>query len=58
MRILKTSDKHQTISFAILTPDEVDRNGDKISEDEIIKTAHEFGQCMCCLLYTSPSPRD
>ena len=42
MQILKTSMKHNTVTFVALTPDEVDRNGDIISEDEIIKTAHEF----------------
>jgi len=44
MEILKTSDKHNTILFVALEPDEVDRNGDKISTDEIHKTAYEFMQ--------------
>lgn len=42
MRIAKTNSDHKTITFVILTPETVDRNGDKISQDEIIKTAHEF----------------
>lgn len=42
IKLLKTNDNHKTISFCILTPDEVDRNWDIISEDEIIKTAHDF----------------
>lgn len=44
--ILKTSDTHKTVSFCVLTPDEEDRNGDVISADEIIKTAHDFGMNM------------
>ena len=47
MKIVKTSDKHKTITFAVLVPNEEDRNWDIISEDEIIKTAHEFWKCMC-----------
>lgn len=46
IKLLKTNDTHKTISFCILTPDEVDRNWDVISEDEIIKTAHDFGANM------------
>lgn len=42
IKLLKTDDNHQTVSFCILTPDIEDRNWDIISEDEIIKTAHEF----------------
>ena len=41
-KILKASAMHNTITYAILVPDEEDRNGDVISQDEIIKTAHEF----------------
>lgn len=33
---------HNTVMFVVLTPNVVDRNGDVISEDEIVKTAHEF----------------
>jgi len=47
MKIFKTDTKHKTILFIVLAPDEVDRNGDLITKDEIIKTAHEFGKCMC-----------
>lgn len=43
MKLLKTNDTHKTISFCILTPNIEDRNGDIISADEIIKTAHDFG---------------
>lgn len=46
IRLLKTNDTHKTISFCILTPGVEDRNGDVISEDEIIKTAHDFGRDM------------
>lgn len=46
MKIIKSSNKHKTISFVVLTPDEEDRNGDIITKDEIIKTAHEFGKNM------------
>lgn len=42
IKLLKTNDTHKTVSFCILVPDEIDRNGDIISEDEIIKTAHDF----------------
>ena len=30
------------MTFVVLEPDVADRNGDIISEDEIINTAHEF----------------
>lgn len=40
--LYKFSETHQTASFVILVPDMVDRNGDIITKDEIIKTAHEF----------------
>ena len=42
MELLKTNDIHKTVSFCILTPWIEDRNWDIISEDEIIKTAHDF----------------
>lgn len=42
IKLLKTNETHKTISFCILTPNIEDRNGDVISEDEIIKTAHDF----------------
>lgn len=42
IKLLKTDDGHQTVSFCILTPDIEDRNWDIISEEEIIKTAHDF----------------
>jgi len=42
MRILKTDQAHQTATFVVLEPETVDRNGDLIHEDDIIKTAHEF----------------
>lgn len=41
MKILKDL-KHNTVLFAVLEPNEVDRNGDSISEREIILSAHEF----------------
>ena len=44
IKLLKTNDTHKTVSFCVLTPDEEDRNWDIISEDEIIKTAHNFGE--------------
>lgn len=46
IKLLKTDDSHKTISFCVLTPDIEDRNWDIISEEEIIKTAHEFGASM------------
>lgn len=46
IKLLKTNDSHKTISFCVLTPDEEDRNWDIISEEEIIKTAHDFGANM------------
>lgn len=42
IKLLKTNDIHKTISFCILVPNEEDRNWDVISEDEVIKTAHDF----------------
>jgi hypothetical protein len=42
MKIIKNNDNFNTILFAALVPNEVDRNGDIITEKEITKTAHEF----------------
>lgn len=42
MRIIKADQSHKTATFVVLEPDTEDRNGDVISVDEIIKTAHEF----------------
>ena len=42
IKLLKTDDKHKTVSFCVLTPDIEDRNWDVITTDEIIKTAHDF----------------
>lgn len=41
-RILTKNENHKTITFVILEPGVEDRNGDIISTNEIIKTAHEF----------------
>lgn len=41
MKIIKNSEK-RTATFVILEPEIEDRNGDIISADEIIETAHEF----------------
>lgn len=41
-KLVKTSDLHNTVTFVVLEPDTEDLNGDIISKDEIIKTAHEF----------------
>lgn len=41
-KICKTDSWHNTVTFVVLEPDVADRNGDIISEDEIISTAHEF----------------
>ncbi|PZM85071.1 hypothetical protein DLH72_02215 [Candidatus Gracilibacteria bacterium] len=46
IKLLKTDDNHKTVSFCVLTPNIEDRNGDIISADEIIKTAHDFGANM------------
>lgn len=40
--IYKTEDTHQTVTYVALVPDVKDFNGDLISKDEVIKTAHEF----------------
>lgn len=42
IKLLKTNDTHKTVSFCVLTPDVEDWNGDVISADEVIKTAHNF----------------
>lgn len=41
MKILKNL-SHQTATFVILEPEIEDRNGDIISADEIVNTAHHF----------------
>lgn len=41
-KIIKTDNSHQTATFVILEPNSVDFNWQIISEEEIIKTAHEF----------------
>lgn len=41
-RIIKTETSNQTATFVILEPGVMDLNGQEISEEEIIKTAHEF----------------
>lgn len=41
-RIIKTETSNQTATFVILEPWVVDLNGQEISEQEIINTAHEF----------------
>jgi hypothetical protein len=41
-RIIKTETTNQTATFVILEPGVIDLNGQEISEEEIIKTAHEF----------------
>lgn len=46
IKLLKTDDIHKTVSFCVLTPDIEDRNGDVITSEEIIKTAHDFGANM------------
>jgi hypothetical protein len=43
IKLFKTNDTHKTVSFCILTPDIEDGNGDVISADEVVKTAHDFG---------------
>lgn len=40
--IFKTAVDHQTVTYVALVPDVKDLNGDIISKDEVIKTAHEF----------------
>jgi len=42
MKKLIKAQWHNTVVFAVLIPDEVDRNGDMITADEITKTAHDF----------------
>lgn len=41
-QIIKSDVVHNTVTYVVLVPDQTDRNGDIISADEIIKTAHEF----------------
>ena len=41
MRIIKNT-SHQTATFVILEPEVEDRNGDIVSVDEIVLTAHSF----------------
>jgi len=42
VKFIKSKKTFNTILFVILVPEIEDRNGDIISEDEIIETAHEF----------------
>lgn len=42
LRQLKKSEDHKTVTFVVLEPFVEDRNGDVISEFEIVRTAHEF----------------
>ena len=42
MEELETTTKYNTILFVALEPDEIDRNGDKITVEEIHKAAYEF----------------
>jgi len=42
VKIIKTDNSFNTVLFVALAPDEEDRNGDVITEDEITKTAHDF----------------
>ena len=42
LQIIKKLSWFSTILFVALAPDEADRNGDIINEEEITKTAHEF----------------
>lgn len=42
MQIIKSTTMKQVASFVVLEPDTEDRNGDTISAEEIMKTAHEF----------------
>jgi hypothetical protein len=45
IKVIKTESEesgHNTVTFVVLEPDTVDYNGDTITADEIIKTAHEF----------------
>lgn len=41
-KLINKNDKNNTILFVVLVPDEVDRNWDIITEQEITKTAHDF----------------
>lgn len=42
LQVIQKEASFLTILFVALAPDEADRNGDIISEEEITKTAHEF----------------
>ena len=42
LQIISKETWFNTILFVALAPDEVDRNGDLITEEEITKTAYEF----------------
>ena len=42
MRVIKSSDSHQTAIFVVLEPETVDRNGDIVAVDTITESAHEF----------------
>lgn len=42
IQIIKTDNSFNTVLFVALVPDEVDRNWDIITLEEITKTAHEF----------------
>lgn len=42
MRVIKSSDSHQTAIFVVLEPNVVDRNGDVVDVDIITEAAHEF----------------
>lgn len=42
IQIIKTDNSFNTVLFVALSPLEVDRNGDTITEEEITKTAHDF----------------
>lgn len=43
-KLIKSSYENRTATFVLLVPDKEDRNWDTISEQEIIKTAHEFAE--------------
>ena len=42
MRVIKSSDSHQTAIFVVLEPEVIDRNGDIVDVDAITEAAHEF----------------
>ena len=43
-KIIKTDNLLNVALYCVLTPDYIDRNWDKISQEEITKTAYEFIQ--------------